>query len=172
MLSSEHANLDPLSETQINFLRRFVAPVPTSSDTADTSAPVQSLVALQKIRLAYTETRKNAAKELESLETAIQQYFADEPDAAEIAVVAKRVHEGLYAFDDALVDQLDEALNCTDPNDRRACEHKAAKQIKQYLAAVETDPILTILDDNPIKPLKVQASMRKTLTALSGQLAR
>lgn len=156
-----------LSAAQLTFLEIYLG---VSTHQIPPRASGASLVQLQKMRLAYVETRKAARVELQSLEAAINAIFVGDEQANEVAHAAKRIYDGLSAFDDELVDVLDTALNSSDTSVRAKLEGQAAKHIKRYLSAVETDPVMRFLDANPIRPVSVQEKLRKTLGALAARL--
>lgn len=159
-----------MNQTQVSFLNSYLGANLTSGSENAPDLPVVSLVDLQKARLAYDAARKSVRKDLQGLEAAIGAVFKGQVDHSEMVAAAKRVHVILDLVDERLLDRLDDALNAADPKERAKHHRDAVKIIGEYSGILDTNPLIAALANNPFKPVSVEATLRKTLTALSAKL--
>lgn len=157
------------------------APAPGGSATGS--------VQYAKARLAWQAARKKAQLEIATLKAAIEDSFAeveeevDEDEDDEMSADAfepvpggltianlpqslARLDEILRRLDDSLAETLDEALNASDDEQRKALHRLAVDQMDDFNAYVAADPLLANLDNNPFVPVTVRATLESTLQAL------
>ncbi|MEM7318889.1 MAG: hypothetical protein AAF408_07685 [Pseudomonadota bacterium] len=159
-----------LSDAQAAFVRKYITEPGRSSGAEDTPRVV-SLVQLQKARLLYGKTLAHARDQLKALEGAIVRTFKDQPDAEAMAKSAKKIYGALRSVDMRLISCLDEALNADDPAERARLQTRAAGLIDEYTSMMNDNPVIGIIDDNPIYPVTVRKALEKSLGALKAQLA-
>lgn len=175
-MPSDAQELRSLTPAQASFIRNFIAELPSTAAAKENTASslprsAASLVKLQKSRLIYAKTLKSISAQLKTLEAEIVRYFKDEPRIPDVAKSAKKVYLTLAAVDTKLVDCLDDALNANTPGDRLRHQASAVDLIDAYLKQIQSNPVIAILDDNPIHPVSVRSSLLKVLTGLRAQLA-
>lgn len=131
--------------------------------------PAVSLVDLQKARLLWDGARKSVHTDLEKLKQKILEDCADDPDVDEARQCVTRLDDILVRLDEKLIDLLDQALNA-DGAARTALLRQAGGRVKEYVAFVETDPVVRAIDGNPFVGVGVQSTMTKTLAVLARKL--
>jgi hypothetical protein len=152
---------------------------PAGAAPAGDGKTAVSNVVFTQTRLVWDATRKKVQTELEALAQAIRTTcrqwnedpnFEDEVDPNELEAGLKNLNRILDKLDTRLIDKLDEALNAADPAQRQAKHVEAKGLVQEYLAFVNTDPLLAEIDDNGFTATKVRATVLAALTALSSKL--
>jgi hypothetical protein len=147
------------------------APAATAAEARATAAPVSNAVFTQA-RLAWDAARKKIQADLRKLEQAIVAAGPeqDEYDPDAMAMGARRLYGILDALDTRLIDTLDEALNAQTPGYRQTLQGVAGKLVKEYLAFVNSDPLMALVDDNGFAPVAVRKTAATALTMLASKL--
>jgi hypothetical protein len=176
---SPNTAVRPLPEHDL-FLERFLglrrrAPSRPTGDSAP--PPVTSdgpkegrTVAYRKLLLAWDAAKKKVYAELQKLEQALLDEYADDPDLPEMRQKVRKLDEVLGGLDDRLQDKLDEALNANG-SALPALHRQAVAVIEDYEAYVENDAFIDALEDNPLMPLSVRKTLATTLAVLGKQLS-
>ena len=73
----------------------------------------------------------------------------------------------MAALDASLADELDAAVNATDPAKRSELVGQAQATIGRYQKFLDGEPLIADLDDNPFVPLSIHNTIANTLAALS-----
>jgi hypothetical protein len=137
-----------------------------------------SLVALQKSRIAWDNTRKAIQIQLKALEAAVVQAVhahnadpasEDEYDEGELTRNIPKLYTLLDKLDTRLIDKLDAALNA-EPDQRLALQHEAGGIIKDYQKVLAGDPTLTLIDNSKLLPSPIRPIVEKTLSVLATQI--
>jgi hypothetical protein len=137
-----------------------------------------SLVALQKSRVAWDNTRKAIQAQLKALELAVTEAVRkhnadetseDEYDEGEVTQSVPKLHTLLDHYDIRLIDKLDAALNATG-DQRMALQQEAAGIIKDYQSILAGDTNLTLVDKTGLLPVAIRPILEKTLSVLATQL--
>ena len=136
---------------------------PPKAATAPTVVFTQS-------RLAWDKTRKLVQAELRKLELAVKDQSRDEPDYETIAANTQVIYQVLDFLDERLIDKLDEALNATLEDERRARQDEAREIIDEYLDYIRTDDMLQAIDDNGFVDVAIVSSLNACLTTVGKQL--
>lgn len=139
----------------------------------ETPAPTQrtgSKVVFTQSRLAWVAARNKVHAELQKLEAAILEVYRDYDVFEEVQGGVRKLDGILAAFDESLVDKLDEALNAEDPELHARLLDEAQEIIKRYRDFLATDPLVQDIDDNPFVPVAVQATIDRTLSVLEQKL--
>jgi hypothetical protein len=171
----ENANPDALEEVDLSLLdteetEGEEAPPATAPTETAAALPKVSNVALQGARLAWDSARKKVHAELQKLRAKILEVFAAEPDLPEVAKAVPRLDGILERLDETLLDRLDEALNASGA-ERDELHQEAASLVKQYMVYLNTDPLVTRVDDNPFVPVAVRSTLVTAMTFLNKKLA-
>ena len=137
-----------------------------------------SIVAMQKSRLLWEQTRKHVLAEIQALENQIvadvEKHNADpltedKYEPAEVATGATTLYGILERLDTRLIDSLDEALNAE--GQARVELHKASKEIiAEYREYVETSPLMIRIDANPFFKASIRTACVAALKELSKQI--
>jgi hypothetical protein len=130
-----------------------------------------SLVKLGKARLEWADARVQGVSGIQRLKVAIQEDYADMPEAGDaVRAALGRLDKLVGQIDDRLVDELDAVLNA--PAEARGpLADRARSTIAGFSAVVDKDPILAALDGNEFVPeLSVVAPLRARLAAISAAL--
>lgn len=134
------------------------------------AAPSGAQVIFTRVRLDWQNTRKTVRAELQALEDEILAESEEEPDFADISTGTGALFEMLETLDERLIDKLDEALNSSDPAQRRALHAQALEIVGGYRDFVRSDALLADIDDNGFLDLEVRATLDGALAAMAAQL--
>ncbi|MCV2870227.1 hypothetical protein OEW28_16495 [Defluviimonas sp. WL0002] len=166
----------PLTAKQSAFVSAYLG-VPVPKPGQERVAPARpegagrvSFVELQKLRLSWDKCRKDVIRQVDSLEAKIVAHFKDAEDAREVAETATKLQSVLENIDESLLDTLDAALNADDPKERADLQREAGAITRDYIALLDSDPILLMIDDNPFQTTTVRAALRVALNDLRGVL--
>lgn len=145
-------------------------PADPEGEPAGAGGP-KTFVGYAKARLAWLDTRKQVAAELQRLERAILQAYAGSSSLGAVQTATRSLDEVLTILDERLADKLDEGLNAADPAARQAIHRQAAEIIGRYQRFIRTSPLMRQVDDNPFVAVNVQERLSTTLDDLERQLA-
>ncbi len=126
-----------------------------------------SLVAMQKARLQWLDTRKKLTSDLNRLVSAVKADSEAEDD--ELAIIELVRDTVLKRFDARLIDKLDEALN-KDGAARAALNREAAQIIDEYRAELANHQLVGHVDANHWVPLSLEKTLDGTLKKLARSL--
>jgi len=115
--------------------------------------------------------RDNAAKELLRLQQAILAKSAGEPFYAEVEAGSQKLFDFLKPIDDAVVDKLDEAGKCLDPEVQVELNKKVRELIQKQLTALRTHALSSFVEKNPFGTFIIKQPLEVTLSALDKQLS-
>jgi len=131
-------------------------------------APEGAKVTYAKSRLAWLAARKKVEGDIEKLRAELIATFEDEGDGPELDKLYRaRVAPVLEALDESLADKLDEAINAVDPAKHKALVDEAKGIIQRYTAYVASEQLIADLDENPIVPVAIRATLSATLSTLA-----
>lgn len=146
-------------------------PETAGSETYRPAPGMPSAVAVNRSRIVWTGARGTAAAEFEKLLNAI---YAD-PDVKEVetlrnlAAQLKKTTWSLEAFDDRLVRELD-ALVAGPATDQAKALQRCNDVLRDYRRALDADPVLADIDENPFKPVAVRKTIATALDELETAL--
>lgn len=138
--------------------------------TPASAVPSGAQVIFTRVRLDWQNTRKTVRAELQALEDEILLESEEEPDFADISAGTGTLFEMLDTLDERLIDKLDEALNSSDPAQRRVLHAQALGIVGGYRDFVRSDALLADIDDNGFLDLEVRATLDGALAAMAAQL--
>ena len=144
--------------------------------SAPSSAPTDAgaaagAVAYGKSRLAWLAARQKVISDIEKLRAEIVATYQDDGIAPELESSYKATVQPIIdQFDTELADDLDAAVNATDPAKRGELVGQAKATIDRYQKFLDGEPLIADLDDNPFVPLSIHATISNTLAALSKTL--
>ncbi len=131
----------------------------------------KDVVAFQKSRVLWVDTRNKMKSEMKKLEAAIAQACKDDPELAPIANEVTELSKRLDVFDDRLEDVLDQITNTPDGEKRTQLKKEAVAAIKAYQTALG-DPFFNDVDsDNGFVNVQVASSATKSLDSIAKVLA-
>ena len=138
--------------------------------TPEGSGP--SLVQMQKSRLLWDSTRKKVHGEIEAFKAAAEELFEGEDDEAEILDALGDLDDVMAAFDERLMDALDDLLNEADPQKHAVLLAEAKDLIKEYAHYAESSPLVQQLNgDTPFgMKLTIAPTIAATLKALQATI--
>ena len=148
------------------------AALATAGESGPSSAPTDAAasagaVIYGKSRLAWLAARQKVMSDIDKLRAELAATYEQDPIAPQVASrYAATVQPIIDGFDTALADELDAAVNATDPGKRGELVGQAKATIGRYQAFLE-QPLIADLDDNPFLPLTIHATLSNTLAALS-----
>ena len=131
-----------------------------------------SVTKLATARLEWVNTRDAAIKEITVLSKAIVAAFAKETtQAPQVKEAITRLAGLTLKLKTGLDDELDAALNESDPGKRAQLAAKAKGTLASIRKFVEEDELMSNLDNNEVvKTMAVVGPMKKSLAAISAAL--
>jgi hypothetical protein len=152
---------------------------PSSPKAVPTQAKAQPAAGAREIKLSTYLTgranlrtaRENSAKALQSLQQAILAKAAGEPFYAEVEAKSQKLFEFLTPIDDEVVNKLDEAGKCLDPELQLELNNKVRELIQKQLAGIRNHPLAGFVEKNPFGKFAIKQPLEVTLAALDKQLS-
>jgi hypothetical protein len=129
-----------------------------------------SLVALQQVRLAWDQTRKQIQVDLKTLEASILAACEEDEEVESEDVDVGVLQTVLDGLDNRLIDKLDEALNAADPAQRAKLNQEAKGIAAEYSAFISGNALMIDIDDSGFTPVAIRKSAVDALTLLSSKL--
>jgi flagellar motor protein MotB len=129
-----------------------------------------SLVTYIQAKLAWRTVRTQVQTELQKVEQAILEACNEEPNLGEIAGKVKKLYTILNTIDERLIDKLDEALKAPTPEKKDFADQQSRSLIKEYLAFVNGNQLMGVIDNNPFAPVDVKGRLVATLTDLDNKI--
>lgn len=164
-LASGNADAAKQALTAVLLKLKSLGPAPVSPTNGD-----GPLVAYTKSRLEWQKARQQVRQELRKLEQTIINASQNEEDFEDITVGTSNLYAMFDRLDERLDDELDAALNAEAPEKRREFHAKAQKTITDYLAYVNSDPLLQEIDGNAFIGVAVHSTLSTTLARLAQTL--
>ncbi len=144
----------------------------TAPGAAPAAAQAPGNKQLASARLDWGRQRTHAIAEITRLAGTVVQHFRNEPEqAAQVKKAVQQFQSLATMLKSDLEDQLDAALEESDPAKRARLAATAKQTLRQVQALIDKDPLMRELDGNElIADMKVVEPMRKSLTALEAAL--
>src|SRR3954469_5862502 len=174
-----HQELDAIEA----LLKKAAATPPPSAATAPKPVAAEPkpepAVAPREIKLStylsgrsnLRAARENAAKELQRLQQVILAKAAGEPFYAEVEAKSQKLFEYLKLIDDSVMNKLDEAGKCPDPELQMELNKKVRELIQKQLIGIRTHPLAAFVEKNPFGKFAIKQPLEVTLAALDKQLS-
>jgi hypothetical protein len=171
-----------LEQALKNAPRKEGAPSPggeEEEEEEETPEAKKTFFALQKSRVLWDQTHRRMKEQLEQLEQTVLETCEqinedleaeDEVDPEQLAAGTRKLHGILERLDERLIDKLDEALNAADAEQRRKHQDEARTIVKEYVAFVNSDPLMAVIDNNGFTDAKIADPVLTALKELSGNL--
>jgi hypothetical protein len=137
---------------------------------APKTSPEVSLVALQQVRLAWDQTRKQIQMDLKTLEASIIAACQDDPEVGSDNVEVGTLQSVLVGLDDRLIDKLDEALSASEPAQRARLNQEAKAIAGEYMTFINGNALMADIDDSGFTPVSIRKGALSALTLLSSKL--
>ncbi len=146
-------------------LDRAEALLKKQGDAAE-SKPTGSKVDFAKAKLEWNAAKRDVGSQLGKLKSSILGEFPEE------AKVVTRLDEILQHFNEGLGDALDDLYNAADDNVRKQTASKALGITASYLKFVETDKLVTHVENHPFEsaPVTIRDVLLPTLKKIQQQL--
>ncbi|HEX5273081.1 MAG TPA: hypothetical protein VFW33_21440 [Gemmataceae bacterium] len=178
------ALLGRLEETIKKAPRKDGEPVPQDVEEEEveeeeTPEVKKSFFALQKSRVLWAQTHGRMKEQLKQLERSILETCEqlnddleaeEEFDPDQLVTGTQRLNGILDKLDERLIDKLDEALNAADAGLRRKRQVEAKEIVKEYVAFVNSDPLMAVIDNNGFTDVKIADGVIAALKELSANL--
>jgi hypothetical protein len=148
---------------------------PSQTPPGQTPHPGSSVLFTQT-RLAWDHTRKKIQAELKKLEQSILSVCLDPDleqnqfDFSTLAADTKSLYTILDNLDERLIDKLDDAQNASDPAERNRLQTEAGKIVQEYLAFLDSNDLMKVIDDNGFAPVAVRKSALDALHLIASKL--
>lgn len=127
----------------------------------------KDVVAFQKSRVLWVDTRNKMKTEMKKLEAAIAQVCKDDPDLAPVVAEVNELSKRLEVFDGRLEDVLDRITNTPEGDQRTQLKKEAIAAIKDYQTALG-EPFFSEVDsDNGFVNVQVASSATKSLNSIA-----
>jgi hypothetical protein len=141
-----------------------------SGDAAQADDGLDGL--LKECRDAYAQTRKDLQAEVRLMEEKIVATFTLDAgyDPGQVAEAAERVNAAHNGLDTNLIETLDIALKSSDVAERRSLRAQAAELVDDYLAFLDSNPLLLALDESFTNSAPRQTAVG-ALTVLASKLS-
>jgi hypothetical protein len=120
--------------------------------------------------LVWVSARRKVGTELNKLEAAIVQTYADPALVAEVKRSVRKLDRVLEMFDEQIADSLSAAARSQDVDSTLRLHAQAREAIARYQGYLENDPLVQELDDNPFAPVAVRSTLSMTLNTLASKL--
>jgi hypothetical protein len=157
-------------------LKEQVAPAAPSTSATPANDPVApqrdiKLSTYLSGKSNLRAARENAAKELQRLQKAILAKCADEPFYKEVEAKSQKLFDLLSPIDDSVVDKLEEAGRCLDPEVQVELNKKLRELIAKQLAGLRGHALAPFVEKNPFGKFVIRQPLEVTLSALDKQLS-
>jgi hypothetical protein len=115
--------------------------------------------------------RENATKELQRLQQTIVTKCAGEPFFKDVEAKSQKLFEFLAPIDDSVINKLDEAGKCPDPELQAELNKKVRELIQRQLSALRGHALASFVQKNPFGKFVIMQPLEVTLSALDKQLS-
>ncbi len=131
----------------------------------------KDVVAFQKSRVLWVNTRTKMFSEMKKLEDAIVSTCGNDPELADVVTSVSALTEQLNGFDESLQDVLDEITNTPEGDERTKLKQKAQGAVKDYKALLEQPFFKDVDSNNGFVNVSVTALASKSLASIEKVLA-
>jgi hypothetical protein len=138
------------------------AAAPTAAATAPRADG--KLVAYRKLLLEWDAAKKKASAQIAKFRDTVSAEFPD------LAGAARSLDQVMERFNEGLADAIDDTLNAANEAQRERHRDRAAAIARRYFMQVKADPLFRHVDENPVGPLTVRATLGDTLKKLIAAL--
>lgn len=143
-----------------------------AATSTDQEAEVpKDVVAFQKSRVLWVNTRTRMFSEMKKLEDAIVATCGNDPDLADVVTSVSSLTEQLNEFDESLQDILDDITNTPEGDERVKLKKKAQTTVKDYQALLEQPFFKDVDSNNGFVNVSVTALASKSLASIEKVLA-
>ncbi len=153
----------------VKMLREGAAAPAAGAEVPPAAEVPKDIVAFQRSRIIWIDTKKRMMSELNKLKNAIVAQSADEEDADEFEAAGESLLANVDQIDDRLEKILEKITETPEGAKRTGLKRKAADAIKDYNAILDT-PFFKAVDDNPFVQVSVTASARMSLGLIERSL--
>lgn len=140
----------------------------TNLESTEREIP-HDVVAFQRSRIIWIETKRDMKKDLDSFRLAVVKQAEDDHDKADIIATVDGLIGQFAAFDERLEEHLDLITQTAEGPERTRLKQEAHAAVQNYMAALE-GPFFSAIDDNPFVPVNVTARGRQSLSTIRATL--
>jgi hypothetical protein len=156
-----------LNNNKIADAARILQQLTESLGQASSGAAPNGAVAFGKLRLEWDTTKKSVAGDIARLKSNAAQAF----DGDSLLDALDTLDEVIARFNEGLGDRLDDIDNAADSGARKQAAQAATSIADSYLTYVDSDPLIGLIEINPLAPITVAAPLETTLTKIRDALA-
>ena len=165
--------LDQLEQIAKAIVAKKAAKAAAASATAAAAPPAAptavpadgKLVAYRKLLLEWDQAKKKAGAQITQFRDSVVSEYP------ELGSAARSLDQVMQRFNEGLADALDDILNASSGAQRDRHTERAAVIARRYFAMVLADPLFSHVDQNPLVPLTLRATLGNTLKKLIAALA-
>lgn len=128
-----------------------------------------SVVAFQRSRIIWLDTKKRMLSEVGKLANAVVAQSSDDEDAAEIAKASQEMTEMVRAIDTRLEDVLDQITTADTPRRRDNLKSAAINVIREYQGLLGTS-FFSLVDSNPFTSVSITSNAKQSLSIIANTL--
>ena len=143
----------------------------TSAKPQASSSAAKAPVSLDGLQQSWQAALKKVRSDEAKLVKAMVARFEGHPGLAEAKRAAQRVTDALKPFDQQLSNVLDQVVKAANQNDRIVWQKRASALIGTYLTSLDNDPVIAMLDSNPLMPVAIHKTLSTALKWLSSKLS-
>lgn len=160
-----------LEEARAGLQKHAAFLLPLTGPGGDAAGGGVLLAKLGKARLEWPSVRDRAIQDVRTLLKAIDDEFKGEADqTSQLSAAKKRLDELIAKIDSDLHEQLDAVLNAAPPA-RGPLIQAARNTIQEFVAFLNTDPVMQEIDDNEVIPgMAVQAPLKTKLLEIEAAM--
>ncbi len=144
---------------------------PAGAGAAAASKPATSQVDLDGVKQSWESALAKVRADQTKLVKAMVGRFKGHPGLPQAKLAAERVVAALKPFDEQLSEVLGQARKSEKPEDRRVWQKRASALVGSYVTRLDTDPVIAMLDTNPLMPVAIHKTLSKTLQWLASKLS-
>jgi len=176
LLNDTKSDQSDLAMSEFRELVAFIAPLLENRGAVPKDEnQSKRMVQLQQSRNLWDMARKKLHARLQGVAAAVQKECQNEEEYDQ-ADVKTKLKVGLIdalmnRLDTRLIDVLDQALNAENPDKRSAFEKQAIQLVAEYLAFVDTNPLVYEIDESGLIDKPIKPTMTNVLTELSNRLS-
>jgi hypothetical protein len=131
-----------------------------SGTSDDRQKPRPGVVAYRKLLLEWDTAKKHAGSQIAGFQQTVAKDYPD------LAKAAGQLDQVMKRFNEGLAGALDDAISAKTGADENKFNLRAAAIAQRYIVMVKVDPLFRHIDENPLTPLTVRATVGDTLKKL------
>ena len=131
----------------------------------------KDVVAFQKSRILWIDTRKAMMAEMKKLEDEIKKVVGDDPDMADVVNSVSELSGRLSSFDKGLEETLEQITVTPEGEERTKLKSAASQIVQDYMRELESDFFKDVDSNNGFVTISVRGKAVQSLSAINKALA-